>query len=99
MTKKLTDKITKIKEENNTNLTNYICMSKIEGFESVEELIKQGEDLLEKGNTEYIDAKIDEKYNEYTTIYIRNYIKIKSSYAFTKKYCIKYICNAMCRRY
>ena len=35
-------------------------MSKIEGFESVEELIKQGEDLLEKGNTEYIDAKIDE---------------------------------------
>lgn len=57
---KLTDKITKIKEENNTNLTNYICMSKIEGFESVEELIKQGEDLIEKGNTEYIDAKIDE---------------------------------------
>lgn len=57
---KLTDKIIKIKEENNTNLTNYICMSKIEGFESVEELIKQGEDLIEKGNTEYIDAKIDE---------------------------------------
>lgn len=57
---KLTDKIEKIKEENNTNLTNYICMSKIEEFESVEELIKQGEDLVEKGNTEYIDAKIDE---------------------------------------
>ena len=57
---KLTDKIEKIKEENNTNLTNYICMSKIEGFESVEELIKQGEVLIEKGNTEYIDAKIDE---------------------------------------
>lgn len=57
---KLTDKITKIKEENNTNLTNYICMNKIEGFESVEELIKQGEDLIEKGNKEYIDAKIDE---------------------------------------
>lgn len=57
---KLADKITKIKEENNTNLTKYICMSKIEGFESVEELIKQGEDLIEKGNTGYIDAKIDE---------------------------------------
>lgn len=57
---KLTDKITKIKEENNTNLTNYICMSKIEGFESVEELIKQGEALIEKGNMQYIDAKIDE---------------------------------------
>ncbi len=57
---KLTDKIEKIKEENNTNLTNYICMSKIEGFESVEELIKQGEVLIEKGNTEYVEAKIDE---------------------------------------
>ncbi len=57
---KLTDKIKKIKEENNTNLTNYICMSKIEGFESVEELVKQGEVLIEKGNTEYVDAKIDE---------------------------------------
>ncbi|MCI8361621.1 MAG: AMP-binding protein [Clostridia bacterium] len=57
---KLTDKITKIKEENNTNLTSYICMSKIEGFESVEELIKQGEALIEEGNTQYIDTKIDE---------------------------------------
>lgn len=57
---KLTDQITKIKEENNTNLTNYICMSKIDGFESVEEIIKQGKDSIEKGNTEYIDAKIDE---------------------------------------
>ncbi len=57
---KLTAQITRIKEENNTNLTNYICMSKIEGFETVEELIKQGEDLIEKGNTEYIEAKIDE---------------------------------------
>lgn len=57
---KLTDKIEKLKEENNTNLTNYICMSKIEGFESVEELIKQGEASIEKGNTEYIDTKIDE---------------------------------------
>ena len=57
---KLTDKIEKIREENKTNLTSYICMSKIEGFESVEELIKQGKDSIEKGNTEYIDAKIDE---------------------------------------
>lgn len=57
---KLTDKITKIKEENNTNLTNYICMTKIEGFESIEELIKQGEDLIEKGNIEYINSQVDE---------------------------------------
>lgn len=57
---KLADKIEKIKEENNTNLTNYICMSKIEGFESVEELIKQGENLIKQGNTEYVEAKIDE---------------------------------------
>lgn len=57
---KLAEKIEKLKKENNTNLTNYICMSKIEGFESVEELIKQGEDLIQEGNTEYIDTKIDE---------------------------------------
>lgn len=57
---KLADKITKIREENNTNLTNYICMSKIEEFSSVLDLIKQGQELIENGNTEYINAKIDE---------------------------------------
>ena len=33
--------------------------------------------------------------NEYNIIYIRNNLKVKSSNAFTKKYSIKHICNAM----
>lgn len=57
---KLTDKITKIKEEGKTNLTEFICMSKIEGYKSTEELLKLGKELLEKGNTEFINANIDE---------------------------------------
>lgn len=57
---KLTEQITKIKEEQNTELTEYICMDEIEGYDSVKDYIKKGEELLEKGNTEYINAKIDE---------------------------------------
>ena len=58
--KKLEDKITKIKEEQNTELTEYICMDEIEGYDSVKDYIKKGEELLKKGNTDYINAKIDE---------------------------------------
>lgn len=57
---KLTEKINDIKRNNKTNLSEFICMSKIEGYKSVEELIKKGEDLVSKGNTEYVDAQIDE---------------------------------------
>lgn len=57
---KLADKITKIKEEQNTELTEYICMDEMEGYISVNDYIKKGEELLEKGDTEYINAKIDE---------------------------------------
>ncbi len=56
---KLKDKIDIIKQEQKTNLSQFICMSKIEGYLSVEELIQQGESLLNKGEREYIDAKID----------------------------------------
>ena len=57
---KLTDKIQKIKENGNTNLKEYICMSEIDGFKSIKELINQGEELINKGNNEYINAEIDE---------------------------------------
>ena len=57
---KLTEQITQIKNNGKTNLKQYICMSDIEGFESIKNLITSGKDLLEKGNTEYLDAKIDE---------------------------------------
>lgn len=57
---KLTDLISKIKENNKTNLIKYICMSNLEGFNSIPELLKQGEKIIESGNNEYINAKIDE---------------------------------------
>jgi len=58
---KLTDMISQIKKNNKTNLTECICMSKHEGYKSVPELLKEGDKLIKEGNTEYINAEIDEK--------------------------------------
>lgn len=58
---KLTERIQEIKDNNKTYLKEYICMSKIESFKSIKELIDNGEKLLEKGKKEYINAEIDEK--------------------------------------
>ena len=57
---KLTDRMNKLKENNKTNLTEYICMSKIDGFKSMEEIKDKGEDIIESGNREYLDTEIDE---------------------------------------
>ena len=57
---KLKDKIEQIKQENKTQLTEYICMEKLEGYKDIQELIKSGKKLVEKGNREFIENKIDE---------------------------------------
>lgn len=57
---KLSDKIAEIKKNQKTGLTNYICMSELEGYKSVKQLLKQGEELLENGRDDYLKAKIDE---------------------------------------
>ena len=57
---KLTDLISEIKKNEKTNLTEYICMSKIDGFKSVPELLKTGDKLIEEGNKDYINAEIDD---------------------------------------
>lgn len=57
---KLEEKIKKIKNENKTYLTNYICMSEMEGYKNVKELVTEGEKLLKEGKDEYINAQIDE---------------------------------------
>ena len=57
---KLEEKIKKIKNENKTYLTNYICMSEMEGYKNVKELVTEGEKLLKEGKDEYINAHIDE---------------------------------------
>lgn len=57
---KYIEKIEEIKNRNNTNVKEYICMSKIAGYDDIHTLKEEGQKLLEEGNKEYISAKIDE---------------------------------------
>ena len=57
---KLTDSMNALKENGKTNLKEYICMSKIDGFKSMKEIKELGEDKIESGDREYLDIKIDE---------------------------------------
>ena len=57
---KYIEKIEEIKSRNNTNLKEYICMSKLAGYDDIHTLKEEGQKLLEEGNKEYISAKIDE---------------------------------------
>lgn len=56
---KLTSKIEEIRKNGKTMLSEYICMSNQEGYNSVEELIKQGE-KLSKQMEEYVNTNINE---------------------------------------
>ena len=57
---KYIEKIEEIKSRNNTNLKEYICMSKLPGYNDIHTLREEGKKLLEDGNKEYISAKINE---------------------------------------
>ena len=57
---KYIEKIEEIKKRNNTNLKEYICMSKLPGYNDIHTLKEEGKKLLEEGNKEYISAKINE---------------------------------------
>ncbi len=57
---KLADEVTKIKENGKTNLSEFVCMSSIEGYSSVGELMERGQKLIEAGEKDYIDCEIDE---------------------------------------
>ena len=56
---KLTSRIEEVRKNEKTNLLEYICMSEQDGYKSVSELIKQGENLVEEMK-EYVNANIDE---------------------------------------
>ena len=56
---KYIENIEEIKKRNNTNLKEYICMTKIEGYKDIETLKEEGKNLLDGGNKEYVDTKID----------------------------------------
>lgn len=57
---KYIEKIEEIKNRNNTNLKEYICMSKLDGYKDITSLKKEGQKLLNQGNKEYISAEINE---------------------------------------
>ncbi len=57
---KYIDKIEEIKKRNNTILKEYICMSKLEGYNDIHTLKEEGKKLLDEGNQEYISAEIKE---------------------------------------
>ena len=56
---KYIDNIEKIKERNNTYVQEYICMSKQDNYIDTETLKKEGKELLDKGNQNYINKEID----------------------------------------
>lgn len=56
---KLLKTLEQIKEKSKTNIQEYICMDKKEGYKSVPELLQKGEELIKNGNTEYLNNKID----------------------------------------
>ena len=56
---KYIENIEEIKRRNNTNLKEYICMSKNENYKDFWSLLKDGKNLLKKGKKEYVSAKID----------------------------------------
>ena len=57
---KLLELIEQIKERNKTQIQEYICMEKLENYKSIPELLEQGKKLIEDGNKEFIENKIDE---------------------------------------
>ena len=58
---KLTDKIQVIKENQKTNIHEYICMSNIDGFENIEQLLVKGKEILETGNKDFVNYEVDSK--------------------------------------
>ena len=57
---KYIENIEEIKRRNNTNLKEYICMSKNENYKDFWSLLKEGKNLLKRGKKEYVSTKIDE---------------------------------------
>lgn len=56
---KYIDNIEKIKTNGNTSLKEYICMSKTENYDDIWSLMEAGRKLINEGNSDYIDAKIN----------------------------------------
>jgi long-chain acyl-CoA synthetase len=51
--------IEKIKNNNKTNVKEFICMDEQDEYKNIPNLIKEGKELLEKGNKEFLESQID----------------------------------------
>lgn len=58
---KYIEKIEKVKERKNTQVEHFICMSELENYENLNNLMQEGKKSIEDGNQEYINAEITEK--------------------------------------
>ncbi len=56
---KFVDTIQELQKNNKTMLKEYISMGEIDGFDSVNKLIKDGEKLIESGKKDFIDNEVD----------------------------------------
>ncbi len=56
---KYIEMITQIQQRKQTQLSDYICMTKQEGYVALPDLLEEGKKILEAGNRAYPDAKID----------------------------------------
>lgn len=56
---KLLEKIEILKKNGKTNLKEYICMTKKDGYLDVRTLIKEGRELIKKGDNSFIEKEID----------------------------------------
>lgn len=52
--------IKNIKKAGKVELIEYICMDRIEGYKYIYDLIENGKKLLEEGNREFLDAKVND---------------------------------------
>ena len=56
---KYINNIEEIKRRGNTNLQEYICMNEVSNYKDIRSLIRDGKELLNNGNKEYIETNID----------------------------------------
>ena len=57
---KLEENIARIKENGKTSLSEFICMSKIEGYKDIPSLVIEGAKIIESGDESYIQNEINE---------------------------------------
>lgn len=57
---KLKDFLEEIKRKDLTNLKEYICMNKIDGYKNVRDMVEEGKKKLESGYRKFVNYEIDE---------------------------------------